>query len=128
MTTRFRSDDSGVRRVAMMGGAELVGADAAAVLIEGLHDRNAAVREAAARALGEHQGTAVGVAVIGALTDPEPVRRQRRRWRTRRNRVRLPCLSSRPVQRPGADRGIVFQQYSLSPWKTVGRRWSAGSR
>lgn len=54
VTTRFRSDDSGVRRVAMMGGAELVGADAAAVLIEGLHDRNAAVREAAARALGEH--------------------------------------------------------------------------
>ena len=76
MTTRFRSDDSGVRRVAMMGGAELVGADAAAVLIEGLHDGNAAVREAAARALGEHQGTAVAVAVIGALTDPEPAARQ----------------------------------------------------
>jgi NitT/TauT family transport system ATP-binding protein len=37
-------------------------------------------------------------------------------------------LDSQPVERPGPDRGMVFQSYTLFPWLTVRRNVLFGSR
>src|SRR5262245_53176648 len=37
-------------------------------------------------------------------------------------------LDGTRVERPGPDRGMVFQQYSLFPWKTVGQNIEVGPK
>ena len=37
-------------------------------------------------------------------------------------------LDGAPVSRPGPDRGMVFQSYTLFPWLTVGENIRFGSR
>lgn len=37
-------------------------------------------------------------------------------------------VDGEPIKGPGADRGMVFQQYSLFPWKTVGQNVEFGMK
>ena len=60
IATKCAGDDAGVRRVAMMELAERVDAKAVPLLVTGLRDADASVREAAAKALDEHEGPFVG--------------------------------------------------------------------
>src|SRR5947209_2928292 len=72
IAARCASEDAGVRRVAMLDLAEIVGDGAATLLISSLRDPDAAVREAAAKTRDEHDGDGVIEALIAALEDEIP--------------------------------------------------------
>ena len=54
IAARCTDEDAGVRRVAMLELADVVEAGAVPLLVAGLRDADASVREAAAKALDEH--------------------------------------------------------------------------